>query len=78
MIVIRDKETGADLGTITEEQLQTLVDVLEEEFEEDRDYYINPETVDLIDQNGGDPALVNLLRRAIGNRQGAEIEWSRV
>jgi hypothetical protein len=78
MIAIRDKETGADLGTITEEQLQTLVDALEEEFEEDRDYYINPETVDLIDQNGGDPALVNLLRRAIGNRQGVEIEWSRV
>jgi hypothetical protein len=78
MIALRDKETGVDLGTITEEQLQILVDQLEEEFEEDRDYYINPETVDLVEQNGGDPALVNLLRQAIGDREGVEIEWSRV
>jgi hypothetical protein len=78
MIRLRDKETGADLGTITEEQLQFLVDQFEEEFEEDRDYYINPVTVDLIEQSGGDPELVNLLRRAIGDREGVEIQWSRI
>ena len=36
MIALRDKDTGADLGTITEEQLQFLVDQLEEEYAEDR------------------------------------------
>jgi len=78
MIRLGDKETGADIGDISEEQLQFLVDQLEEEFEEDRDYYINPETVDLIEQNGADPELVNLLRRAIGDREGVEIQWSRI
>lgn len=78
MIALRDKETGADLGTISEEQLQFLVDQLEEEFEEDRDYYISPETVDLMNQNGADPELVNLLRGAIGDREGVEIQWSRI
>jgi hypothetical protein len=78
MIALRDKDTGADLGTISVEQLQTLVDVLEEEFEEDRDYYIAPGTVDLIEQSGGNPELVNLLRRAIGDREVTEIQWSRI
>lgn len=77
MIALRDKETGADLGTISEQELEFLADQLEEEFEEDRDYYINQTTVDLIEKNGADPELIALLRRAIGDREGVEIEWSR-
>ena len=41
MIHLKNKETGAPLGDITEEQLQFLVDQLEEESETDADYYIN-------------------------------------
>ncbi len=78
MIALRDKDTGADLGTIREDQLQFLVDQLEEEYAEDRDYYINRTMVDVMQQNGGDPGLGDLLLKAIGNRDGVEIEWSRV
>jgi hypothetical protein len=78
MIAVRDKETGADLGTISEEQLQFLVDQLEEEYAEDRDYYINQTMLDVMRQNGADPGLVDLLSKAIGDRDGVEIEWSRV
>jgi len=78
MIALRDKDTGADVGTITEEELGFLVDHLEEEFDEDRDYYINQTTVDIMEQNGADPELIALLRGAIGERDGIEIEWSRV
>ena len=35
MIRVRDKESGANLGSITKEQLQFLIDQLEEETEED-------------------------------------------
>ena len=77
MIALRDKETGADLGTISEEQLQFLVDQLEEEFEEDRDYYINGTMLEVMEQNGADPELTTLLRRAIGDREGVEIQWAR-
>jgi hypothetical protein len=77
MITLRDKETGAEIGSITEEQLRFLVDQLEEEFEEDRDYYISQPTVDLMEEKGADPELIALLRRAIGDREGIEIEWSR-
>ena len=76
MIRLRDKETGTDIGTITEEELQFLVDQLEEEYAEDRDYYINLPTIELLEQNGADTELVRLLRSAIGNRDGVEIEWS--
>jgi hypothetical protein len=78
MIALRDKDTGADLGTISEEQLQFLVDQLEEEYAEDRDYYINRTTVEIMQQSGADPELINLLSEAIGDRDGVEIEWSRV
>ena len=78
MIALRDKDTGADLGTIREDQLQFLVDQFEEEYAEDRDYYINRTMVDVMQQNGGDPGLGDLLLKAIGNRDGVEIEWSRV
>ena len=39
MIRLYDKDSGAELGTITKEQLQFLVDQLEQESLEDRDYY---------------------------------------
>ena len=78
MISLRDKDTGVDLGTISEEQLQFLVDQLEEEYAEDRDHYINRTTVEIMQQSGADPELINLLSEAIGDRDGVEIEWSRV
>ncbi len=78
MIALRDKDTGTNLGTISEEQLQFLVDQLEEEYAEDRDYYINRTTVEIMQQNGADPGLVDLLLKAIGDRDAVEIEWSRV
>jgi processive 1,2-diacylglycerol beta-glucosyltransferase len=77
MIELRDKETGARLGAITEEQLKFLVDQLEEETSGDVDYYINGSTLDLFEAEGADPALVDLLRRALGTRQEMEIQWSR-
>jgi hypothetical protein len=77
MISLRDKETGADVGSISEEQLRFLVDQLEEEFEEDRDYHLNQTTLDVMEENRANPDLIALLRRAIGDREGIEIEWSR-
>lgn len=76
MISLRDKDTGAELGTISEEQLRFLVDQLEEEYDEDRDYYINSTMLDVLEQNGADIQLLDILRKAIGDRDGVEIQWS--
>ena len=40
MIQLHEKETGVFVGTITEAQLQFLIDQLEEESADDTDYYI--------------------------------------
>ena len=77
MIQLYDKETGASLGAITEEQLQFLADQLEEESPEDRDYYINEPTLDAFEEAGADAALVALLRKALGEREEMEIRWAR-
>ena len=77
MIQLYDKETGASLGAITEEQLQFLADQLEEESSEDRDYYINEPTLDAFEEAGADPALLALLPKALGEREEMEIRWAR-
>ena len=77
MIEIRDKETGKSLGTISEEQLQFLIDNLEEEYEEDMDYYINTATLDMFEERGIDTGLLKLLRDALSTREDMEIVWSK-
>lgn len=77
MIQLKDKDTGRLIGSITEVQLQFLMDQLEEEAEEDTDYYINHDTLDVFEEKGIDPQLLTLLRKALGDREEMEIEWVR-
>jgi hypothetical protein len=78
MIDLYDADTNALLGEITEQDLQVLIDALEEESSEDQDYYITPETIAVIGENGGaTDHLLNLLRTAVGSSEGVEIRWQR-
>lgn len=77
MIQLYDSETGAALGKITDEQFGFLEDHLEEESEDDRDYYFNAATIDVLEEEGADAGLVALLRRALGDRDGVELRWER-
>ena len=76
MINVTDKDTGQFLGEITKDQLQYLVDQLEEEFEGDTDYYFNKDILDVFEERGIEPALLSFLRRAMGERDEMEIEWT--
>ena len=58
MITLSFKDSGTLIGTIDEADLQSLIDQLEEESEGDTDYYIDPATVDLLEQNGASARLV--------------------
>ena len=77
MIQIHDKDTGSWIGTLSEDNLQFLIDQLEEESGEDQDYYINETTIDLFEEDGADKDLVSLLRNALNGRTEMEIRWSR-
>ncbi|MFN8484883.1 MAG: galactosyldiacylglycerol synthase [Anaerolineae bacterium] len=77
MVQMFDAASGASLGQITDDQLQFLVDHMEEESDVDQDYYINQDTLDMFEGEGGDPALILLLRQALGSRDDMDIRWAR-
>ena len=77
MIKLHDKESGLEIGILTEDNLQFLIDQLEEESGEDQDYYINETTIDIFEEDGADKDLVALLRGALNGRTEMEIRWSR-
>jgi hypothetical protein len=76
MIALRDKENSRPIGSITPAQLEFLVNQLEEESADDTDYYITRDTLDWFEEEGADAAVLELLRRALGEREGMEIEWT--
>lgn len=76
MATLRDKESGQTLGKISEEELQFLIDEMEEESGSDTDYYIDSDTVDMLEEHGGTATLIALLRGSLDGREAVEIEWS--
>lgn len=77
MITLSLKGTTAVLGTIDESDLQFMIDQLEEEFDEDTDYFISSATVEMLQDNGASDALVRILKDAVGSSEGVDINWKR-
>lgn len=77
MIVLTNKDTGVEIGTITEAQLQFLVDQLEEETPDDTDYWLNRTELDIFKEQGADPELVALLEKGMGTAEDMEVSWAR-
>jgi hypothetical protein len=62
------------LGAITENQLDFLMENLEEEFEEDEEYLLMPDTIDYLREQGADSDLLALLEKALaGTQDGVDI-----
>ena len=62
------------LGTITENQLDFLMENLEAEFEEDEEYLLNAGTLDFLKDQNADKNLLALLEKALaGTRDGIDI-----
>ena len=72
-----NKKTGALLGTVSESDVQCLVDVLEEEDSKDVDYFIDLDTADILEDNGASQAMMQLLRAAIGPSEGIDVRWEK-
>jgi hypothetical protein len=77
MIDLYNVSTNQLIGSITEADLQVLVDALEEESAEDQDYYIDAATIDVIADGRATTHLVGLLRSALGSSDGVDIRWQR-
>ena len=78
MVTLSLTESGAVLGSISDADLQMLVDQLEEESEEDTDYYVTAETIAMLEERGASETLVALLKRALGTAEGVDVSWERL
>ena len=68
-------DNGETIGTITDKQLQFLVDQLEEEDEDDNDYFVDRDTLELLSDNGADPELLAMIEGAMGDDDEIDIAW---
>lgn len=77
MIQLYDAEDENILGEISEAQLKLMMDALEEESSTDQDYYLTAQTIDMLEDEGADEELVELLREALAGREGMDVRWAR-
>jgi hypothetical protein len=77
MIDLYDNATNVLIGSMTEADLQVLRDALEEESEDDRDYYIDQATLGVLGDGRATEHLMDLLRKALGTAEGVDIRWER-
>ena len=75
MVKLYNESSGQLIGEIEAQEFQFLKDMLEEESSEDVDYFINEDTIDMLEVRGGDPELVSLLRQVVAGTDGIEITW---
>ena len=68
-------DTDAEIGVISDTQLRFLVEQLEEEHDEDQDYYIDRDTLELLSDNGIDHELLAMLEKAMGDDDEMDIAW---
>jgi hypothetical protein len=72
-----DKATEQEIGLLSDEQFRFLQEHLEAEDADDDDYYIDQATLDLLDEQGGDPLVLEMLRTAMGSRADMDVRWRR-
>lgn len=75
MITLSLKDGTTPLGAIAESDLRFLIENLEEEDERDTDYFISPLTIDMLEEKGASPELLDLLKRAVGGSDGVDVVW---
>ena len=66
-------DTGDEIGTIDDKQLQFLVSQLEEDHDDDKDYFIDRDTLELLSDNGADPELLALLEKGLAGDEEMDI-----
>lgn len=69
------KDSEKLIGTLSEEQLDELIELLEEEGAEDHDYYIDKDVLAFMEEEGASEDLLALITPHIGEEEGIEVEW---
>ncbi len=77
MITLKNKETGQYIGSLSEVELQYLIDELEEEHDQDKDYWLNKTQLEILKEKGAEPSLIAMLESALGENGEVEVIWER-
>lgn len=75
MNTIRLVDTKEIIGSITDEELDEIIDALEEESEDDQDYYIDADTLEFMEGLEVSPPVIAMLKTALADKEFIEIEW---
>jgi hypothetical protein len=75
MIDLYNNETNALIGSITEPELDLLIESFEEETSDDQDYWITADTIEMIADGRATDHLLKILREALGDSEGVEVRW---
>lgn len=76
-VQLSDKESGHPVFTVTDEQFDFLAAALEEESTTDTDYYIDEATIEMLETDGADEELLDVLRSLLADHEGVEVSWER-
>lgn len=68
-------DTGDEIGAITDAHQTFLIAQLEKADEDDTDYFINRETIELLSDNDADPELLALLEKGLGDDDSMDIAF---
>jgi hypothetical protein len=78
MYKLTNKISEQIIGTISGDQLQFLVNHLEEENLNDKDYWLHRSLLDTFKENGADSELLQLLTEAFGDNDELEVVWETI
>jgi hypothetical protein len=68
-------DSGDEIGNVNDDQLKFLVDQLEGEAAEDKEYFIDKDTLELLSDNGADPELLALLEKGLAGDEDMTVAW---
>jgi hypothetical protein len=75
MVRLFDSDADTPIGEITEAQLDFLQEELIEESIDSYTYNLSPSALDSLENGGGDPVLIAMLRKALGGRSSMEVRY---
>jgi hypothetical protein len=77
MVRVYETATNQLCGTLSDRQYEVLTEGLEEEDLEDSECTISADTIELLEDQGVEPDLLDLLRSALGDRTEVTIRCER-
>lgn len=75
VVTLIDAESGRAAGTISRDEFEWLTARLVLESSADDDYYVDGATIEMLEQEGADAALLGVLRGAVAGRDGVTLRW---